>query len=154
MSRYTKHNCNLCCLHQASSPTPASWPSETARVSDIAEREKIRASAETELLRRHEEVGDRLAELEAEREVAAAEVPAAERRIFDEMADAYSGEAMAAVHEISRRSREYACGECNMCLPFETVAALMGATNSLVRCHACGRILFLQDDTRGALAKR
>lgn len=122
--------------------------------SDIAERDKIRASAENELQRRNEEVGDRLAELEAQREVAAAEVPAAERAIFNEMADTYSGEAMAAVKEISRRSREYACGECNMYLPFETVAALMGAINTLVRCHACGRILFLQDETRGALAKR
>ncbi len=37
---------------------------------------------------------------------------------------------------------------------FEAVAALLGATDSLVRCPACGRILYMNDEMRGALAKK
>jgi predicted nucleic acid-binding Zn-ribbon protein len=121
---------------------------------DSAEREKVRAVAEEQLRQRHEEVGQRLAELEADRGVAAAAIPGRELRIFNELADAYDGEPMASIEEIDRRRREYACGACNMHIPFQAVSALLSSSDTLVQCTACGRIMYLQDETRGALTKR
>ena len=56
-----------------------------------------------QLQQRHDEVGQRLAELEADREVAASAVAGRELRIFNELADAYDGEALSAIEEIDRR---------------------------------------------------
>jgi predicted nucleic acid-binding Zn-ribbon protein len=121
---------------------------------EIAERRKVRAVAEGQLRQRHDEVGQRLAELEAERELAATAVPEHALRIFDELAEAYDGETMSSVEEIDRRHREYACGSCNIHIPFQTVSALLNSDDTLLRCTACGRIMYLQADTRGALTKR
>lgn len=121
---------------------------------DTAEREKVRKVAAAQLAERHDEVGQRLKELEADREVAARSIPATELKIFNELADAYDGESLGRIDEIDRRHREYACGACHMHLPFETVAALLGGGDTMCRCTACGRILYLADETRGALAKK
>lgn len=121
---------------------------------DTAERSKVRRVAETQLQQRHDEIGTRLAELEQQRNTAASCIPGTDLKLFDELAEAYDGEAVAPVEEIDRRRREYVCGSCNMNLPFEAVAALMGRGDKLVVCPACGRILFLQDETRGALARK
>ncbi|MHC4101201.1 MAG: zinc ribbon domain-containing protein [Planctomycetota bacterium] len=121
---------------------------------EIDERQKVRALAEDQLQQRHDEVGERLAELEAEREVAAAAVPGKERRLFDELADAYDGESMSSIEEIDRRHREYACGTCRMHIPFQAGSALLSSSDTLVTCTACGRIMYLQDEVRGALLKR
>jgi len=122
--------------------------------SDTDERSKVRALAETQLRQRHDEVGKQLAELEQQRNTAADCIPGTDLKLFDELAEAYDGEAVAQVEEIDRRRREYVCGSCNLNLPFEAVAALLGRGDTLVMCAACGRILFLQDETRGALAKK
>jgi predicted nucleic acid-binding Zn-ribbon protein len=119
-----------------------------------AERAKVRDVADAQLRQRQEDVGERLAELETEREEAAAEVPGNVLAVFQEIADAHEGEALAPVEEIDRRHREYACGECNMHMPFEQVALLMGTGGEIVRCTACGRILYMQEEVRGALAPK
>jgi len=121
---------------------------------ELAERRKVKAIAEEQLRERHDEVGERLAELEAEREVAAAAVPQHALRIFDELAEAYDGEPMSPIEEIDRRHREYACGTCRIHIPFQTVSALLSSGDNIVRCTACDRIMYLQEDTRGALTKR
>ena len=120
----------------------------------VAEREKIRGIAEQQLAERRAEIGERLGELEAERAQAAAAVPPDVLHVFEEMAYIFDGEAMAEVSEINRRHREYACGACNIHLPFELVSQLMGGSHSVVRCASCQRILYMQDDLRGALTKK
>jgi uncharacterized protein len=115
------------------------------------ERCKVRDIAKTQLDARQSEVGQRLSELEAERAVAADQVSAHELGLFNKLADAYEGEAMATIEEIDRRNREYACGSCNMHLPFEQVSLLVGGVSALVTCTACGRILYLHEETRGTL---
>lgn len=113
----------------------------------IAERTKIRDHAQAQLEERKSDVGQRLSELETERREAAAVVPPPALAVFDEMADHYQGEAMSPVEVIDRRSREYACGECNMQLPFDLVASLLGRQDSLVRCPSCQRILYLPQES-------
>ncbi len=119
-----------------------------------AERAKIRDVAESQFKQRGEDVGARLAELETEREEAAVEVQGSAMAVFEEMADAYEGEAMATVDEVNRRHREYACGACNIHLPFEQVVSLMSPVTELVRCPACGRILYMQEELRGELTPK
>lgn len=115
------------------------------------ERRKVRDVAETQLEERKADVGERLAELEAEREAAANALPPADLAVFEELANVYDGDAMATVEEIDARRREYMCSECNMQLPFEKVSALMNTGANIVRCAACGRILCMQEEIRGAM---
>jgi len=122
--------------------------------SHIEERAKVRDLAEAQLKERESEIGQRLGELETEREQAAGDVPGEALDIFDNLAEIYDGEAMATIEEVSLRHREYACGACNIQLPFETVSVLMGGVSTVVRCTACTRILYLQDEVRGALVKK
>lgn len=119
-----------------------------------AAREKVLKVAVANLAERNKEVGARLAELEQERDAAASDVPGTALAVFEELARAYDGEAMAQVEEIDRRRREYACSECNMQMPFEQVSTLMTHTDNLVRCTACFRILLLPEETRCALAPK
>ena len=120
----------------------------------VTERRKVREVAEAQLQERQGDVGQRLAELQTEHDAAAAGIPGNELSAFNHLADIHDGEAMAPIQEIDRRHREYACGACNMHMPFEAVSLLLGATESLVMCSACGRILYMQDEIRGAFAKK
>ena len=118
-----------------------------------SERVTLRDSAQRDLDQRQNDVGERLEQLQTERKVAAGAVPGSALRIFDELAEEYDGEAMASIEIVDRRHHEYACGSCNMHLPIESIARLMGNTeiNEVLRCPACRRILFLQEETRGAM---
>jgi len=120
--------------------------------SKIAERSKVRDVASAQLQERQADVGERLAELERERAEAAEHIPSREMQTFESLADMYEGEAMAPVEEISRRNREYSCGVCNMQIPFEQVSALMNNADTVVCCVSCHRILYMADETKGALA--
>lgn len=118
------------------------------------ERIKQRDVALAQLEERRHDVGDRLAELEREREIAAAAIPAKELRLFVELSDRYDGEAMAALDAIDVRNKEYACSACNIHVPFQTVASLRGLSDAIVRCSACQRILYLSDEARALTAGR
>ena len=121
---------------------------------EVAERKGVRDVAKAQFDERRAEVAERLAELEVERSVKAAAVPPSELETFDELADMYDGEAMAILNEVDRRRREYACDACHVHVPFETLSQLLGGGSSLVRCSACGRILFLNDELRGAITTK
>jgi predicted nucleic acid-binding Zn-ribbon protein len=127
---------------------------QTELEAQIAEKNKLRNMAQQQLDERRADVGQRLAELESERQAAAAIIPANELALFDELAEDNDGEAMAQVEEVDRRHREFACGACNMHLPFELITMLISRHDTLVRCPSCTRILFMQEETRGSLAKK
>jgi predicted nucleic acid-binding Zn-ribbon protein len=120
----------------------------------ILERRKVLDVARQQVEERRQEVGQRLEELEAERAQVASTIDSESLAVFEEIANAYDGEAMGHIEEVDRRHREFACGACHMSLPFEQVSLLMSGHDTLVRCNACGRILYMQDETRGALAKK
>jgi predicted nucleic acid-binding Zn-ribbon protein len=113
-----------------------------------AERHKIRDVAKNQLDECLKDVGERVAELEAERARAADLVPDRERKLFNKVADETEGEAMAEITVLSMRHREFACGACNIEVPFETYARLASNSNEAVQCRACTRILFLADANR------
>jgi predicted nucleic acid-binding Zn-ribbon protein len=117
----------------------------------VVARDKVRQTAEAQLAERQSEVAERLSELEAEREQAAACVAPEHLAMFEHLSELHNGDAMARIEEIDRRDRDYACGECHMTVPFEQVAVLASGGQALVRCTACGRLLYLQEETRGAL---
>jgi len=119
----------------------------------IAERQKIREVAKGQYDECMKDVGERLAELEAERGRAADLVPERERKLFDRVADETEGESMAEVTVVSMRHREFACGACNIEVPFETYARLSSNSNEAIQCKACTRILFLADANRPAEVK-
>ena len=128
---------------------------QTAEVREqLAERAKVRSLAEAQLAQRQADIGESLTELEEQRDRAAAAVPARELALFEHMAEVYDGEAMAQIEEIDRRHHEYACGACNMRSTFEQVSLLLGDANAVVRCTACDRILYMQDELRCELTPK
>ena len=114
----------------------------------IAERIKIRDVAKSKLSECEGDVGDRLAELKAERDRAADLIPERDRKVFDRVADLTEGQTMAEVTIVDLRHREFACGECNIEVPYETYARLSSNAESVIQCKACARILYLAEANR------
>lgn len=112
------------------------------------ERNKVLKVADKELETRKAEISERLTELELERQTAAAVIPSDTLATFDEIADDYEGEAMAAIEIIDHKRKEYSCTSCSLRLPLESVTTLLGTGESLVRCGSCDRILYLEAETR------
>ena len=119
----------------------------------IVERQKVREVAKGKYDECMKDVGERLAELEAERGRAADLVPDRERKLFDRVAEETEGEAMAEITIVSLRHREFACGSCNIEVPFETYARLSSNSNEAIQCKACTRILFLAEANRPVESK-
>ena len=109
--------------------------------------------SEEDLEERTQDVGDRLSELEQEREVAASMLPDRALEVFNHSADLNDGETMAEVREVNRRHREYVCGECNVELPFNTVVLLTNNSEELVQCVGCQRIMYIAEELKTALSK-
>ncbi len=118
----------------------------------VEERKKVLQVAEKELKTRESEIADQLAELETERAAAAAVIPEEVLSEFDEIADDYDGESMAAIEIIDKKRKEYSCTSCSIHLPLETVTVLMGNKDTVVKCGSCDRILYLNPESREALA--
>lgn len=118
------------------------------------ERQRVETVAAQRLAERTQEVESTLSELEQERVTVEALLPPDSLNLFNAVAESHEGEALSNIEELDRRNRVYCCGACNVNLPLEQVAALTArSVRQLVRCPACGRILCLHEDIRGALAR-
>ena len=124
-----------------------------AVAAQIAEIEKVKALAQKDLDERRAEVGDRLAELEAERETAADQVPPKALAVFDRLADNYEGEAMAPVQQADARRMEFTCGGCFLLIPAEKINQLF-RDDAIVTCTSCGRILYLEEEHKSSLGAK
>jgi uncharacterized protein len=114
---------------------------------DRGEREKVRGVAHDDKSKRADEIKDRLAELQSERDRLVQEVPPDALKAYDAMVKQRGDEAMAPIEELDRRRHEYTCSACQMALPMETLANLLrpSASNApLTRCTSCGSILYLE----------
>ena len=121
---------------------------------EIAEQTKLCENADAEVEAARAEVGDRLDDVQKQRDEAAAQLPADVLYDFERLADAYDGEALAEIEEQDRRRMEYTCGGCFMSLPFETVNKLMTRTEEVVHCTNCNRILYVGNELKEALASK
>ena len=117
------------------------------------ERETLQKKATEDLEQRTRDVGDRLAELEGERDVAAAILPERILELFNHTADMNDGETMSEVREVNRKHREYVCATCNVELPFNTVVLLTNNAEEVVQCVGCQRIMHIAEDLKEALSK-
>jgi hypothetical protein len=117
-----------------------------------AEIEKVNAQMEAEQKRcdlvkqtNAEEVAkleSMLAELQAKRADAASDVPGEVLRVFDRLANAKDGEAMAAVDVVDAKREDFTCGGCYMSLSAEHFNALL-SRDEIRHCDSCGRILYI-----------
>ena len=110
----------------------------------IEERTKVRDLAITEQATREEEVSERVQALQVERDAAASVMSEESLAIFDRVAEDTEGETLAPVVEINKKRREYACGMCNVEIPYHLVAELHAANSAIQQCPACTRILYLE----------
>ncbi|MCI0498536.1 MAG: C4-type zinc ribbon domain-containing protein [Planctomycetales bacterium] len=87
-----------------------------------------------------------IAEVQAEWDAAARDIPPAALGIFGRVAETYDGEAMAEVEKADENSSSYSCGGCFMGVPAEVVNVLSGKKDDIIRCANCTRILYLKKD--------
>ena len=113
---------------------------------------KLVENANKEVDEAQSEVGDKLKELEVERDEAGAPLSDDIRKTFDRLSHTYDGEAMAEISEQDRRRMEYTCGGCYTLLPVESVNALITKPDQLTTCGTCNRILYVSKELRESLA--
>ncbi|MCC5823275.1 MAG: hypothetical protein LAT64_08220 [Phycisphaerales bacterium] len=114
-----------------------------------AEREKVRSVAETDRQERADQIAGKLAELRAQREQLASEVPADALRIYEELLAQRGDEAMAPLEVVDRKRHEYICGSSMMSVPIEVAASLVQGKLTLSPNDGC--ILYLTEQTEEIL---
>ncbi len=102
--------------------------------------EQVRKETEEKATLYEEEIAD----IQAEWDNAAKDVPADALQIFNRTADTYDGEALANVELQDEKRGTYSCGGCFMSLTAESVNQLM-SKDDIIRCGSCSRILVLKD---------
>lgn len=118
----------------------------------VQEQQVLVDGARAELEAAEAEVRDRLAEVTAERKVAADALDGKALKLYEELSERYEGEAIAEIEEQDRRRREYTCGACYMGLPIERVNAALTQAEVLTTCPSCGRILQAAAEMREGLS--
>ena len=128
----------------------------TAEAAELAVKveaqSKLVANATKEVAEAQSEVGDKLKELEVERDAAGDPLSDDIRKTFDRLSHTYDGEAMAEISEQDRRRMEYTCGGCYTLLPVESVNSLITKPDQLTTCGTCNRILYVSQELRESLA--
>ena len=120
----------------------------------IQEQSQLESMSQSEVQSARDEVGSKLDELTRERDAAAEKLPPEVRNMFNRLADAYEGEALAEIEEQDRRRMEYTCGGCYLSLPVERVNAVMTRRDEVVTCPACNRILYINQDLQAAIGSK
>jgi uncharacterized protein len=116
--------------------------------SSISEAEKRLGDVQANSAEEIKRLEGIMAELTGRREEAAKAVPADVLAIFDRMASAREGDAMAMVEVQGKRAPfEYVCGGCYMSLNAEHANALR-TRDELRFCDCCGRILYLDANAK------
>ena len=115
----------------------------------FAEREKLKAVAEGDRVKRGEEIKDRLAELTAQRAELVAEVPTEALAIYEALLEERGEDAMAPLEIVDRRRHEYICGSTMMSVPMETAMSLMSGKLTLSPNDGC--ILYLTEEAEESL---
>ncbi|MEO0477630.1 MAG: hypothetical protein AAF085_16925 [Planctomycetota bacterium] len=113
---------------------------------------KLVANATKEVDEAQAEVGDKLKQLEVERDLAGEPLSDDIRKTFDRLSHTYDGEAMAEIIEQDRRRMEYTCGGCYTLITVESVNALITKPDQLTTCGTCNRILYVGQELRESLA--
>lgn len=116
-----------------------------------AERAQVRKVAAGDCQARAAEIKDRLAELEAERKKAIAEVPKPALAAYEERVSLGAEDVMAQVEEQDRRNLEYTCGSCYTHLPVEMVSILL-RRGDLTKCPSCDALLYMEQALREDIA--
>jgi predicted nucleic acid-binding Zn-ribbon protein len=116
-----------------------------------AERSQVRKVAASDCQARAAEIKDRLAELEAERKKAVAEVPGPALAAYEERVSLGAEDVMAQVEEQDRRNLDYTCGSCYTHLPVEMVSILL-RRGDLTKCPSCDALLYMEQSLREDIA--
>lgn len=117
----------------------------------LDEQQKMVDQAEKDLEQAQQETGGRVEEMTQERDQAANALPAETRQMFERLAEAYEGEAMAPVEEEDRKRMEYSCGGCFISLPVEHVNAVVTSPDKVTACPNCRRILYVDQELAAAM---
>ncbi|MCC6240911.1 MAG: hypothetical protein IT448_11490 [Phycisphaerales bacterium] len=106
----------------------------------------------TKLTQMRQQIGDRVATLQAEiealrpaRQQAANAVTPASLHAFERLADRLDGEAMSPLAQPNPKVEEYICSACNINIVTDTYNHLYNK-DDLVYCTSCGRILYIPEN--------
>jgi predicted nucleic acid-binding Zn-ribbon protein len=113
---------------------------------NLEDNKKDLAGMESEFQEFKQDLQQEIDKLENEHSVVAEEVPHSDLQVFQRVADAHEGEAMAKIVKPDPREMEYICDGCNMSIPMEKVNALL-TRDEIQLCNICGRILFWDNET-------
>ncbi|WP_432797195.1 zinc ribbon domain-containing protein [Poriferisphaera sp. WC338] len=115
------------------------------------QQRKLVENSEKDVKEAREAVGDRLDQVQAERDTAAGKIPADTLATFERLIYEHDGEAMAEVELQDTRRKEYICGGCFIQLPIERLNSIIIKPDAITSCPTCGRILFLKEDAKVTL---
>ncbi|RMH28911.1 MAG: hypothetical protein D6693_02915 [Planctomycetota bacterium] len=114
-----------------------------------AEMVKLRDLARAERDARMAEIQERLTELEAERAVAAEDLPPDVLAEYESEVEFRDEDVMASIQEMDRKRLEYCCGACQVLLPVDVVSSAING-GSINRCPSCRAFLYIEQATRDA----
>ncbi len=124
--------------------------SEIERASETkTERTRVRDVAQQDRNSRHDEIKDRVKEIQVERDKLATEVEPRILAELERLLEDRDEDAMAGIEVIDKRRHEINCASCMMSLPIELLSQLL--RGKLTNCSNCGCFLFLDDETAAIL---